>query len=101
MAARKADSYRGARRNAARKLGLLRREDRFAAIANAKAKLPERRQQCRQARDLVGRALAERVLTTGTPLTMAEASIVLRDFWRGQPATRVTSRILRELGANK
>ncbi|WP_158711677.1 hypothetical protein [Streptomyces xylophagus] len=92
-----ADSYRGARRNNARREGWLKkwRNGMFAVAANDKAKLNERAVMANSAREEAARALvAAGVLAQPTVATAA-----MLDFYSRVPAprSRVVNRIIRDL----
>lgn len=94
-------SYRGARRNLARArdgLRTWRDSGKYAAAANAIAKVDQRAEQCAEARRLAYLALARQHLATGK---RRDAVVVdaLREYWSKQRRTRVVSRILKGLGA--
>ena len=94
---RNADSYRGARRNNARREGWLKkwRNGMFAVAANDKAKLNERAVMANSAREEAARALvAAGVLAQPTVATAARL-----DFYSRVPAprSRVVNRIIRDL----
>lgn len=100
---RASDTYRAARRNAARRLdrGIAHwRQSHFhARRANAIAKLPDRQKQCAEANSLaLQAAFAENVLQTGGLPRAIVVDNALREFWRKQKPSRVVSRILRQLG---
>lgn len=103
---RKADSYRGARRNKARAdrkiaraenrpgdLVVWRRTSVYANRANVEAKLNERHDMANRARQFVGIAMAK-----AGPLAIPSMAVAaFFDFYRAQPRSRVVNRIVREL----
>lgn len=95
------DTYRGARRNAFIKVGV--GFSRFEGWrnwmqANVRAKLAERREQCKQARSLVGRVLEANVRAKLAKRRLASLiTDALLVFWQAQKRTRVVSRICRDL----
>ena len=103
---RKSDTYRGARRNMARKLVHPARGykgfiwgDGFAVAANTKAKLAERRATCNGAREAVAKVLVEQdVLYHGVRHDIV-ALRALREHWATQVpcSRRMRSRMLKQL----
>jgi hypothetical protein len=92
------DTYRPARRNAARaarKLGAWKSVGLEAHNANMAAELPERRKTCTAATS----ALAKFIAQSPRTLTAFDISSALLTFWRKQPNTRVASRIVKGLAA--
>lgn len=98
---RQADTYRGARRNKARDMGLLHvwkdPHRGYAAQANHKAKLAQRARICAAARDVACQVAAKAVLTRQNPAPLVLDA--MRVFWSKLPRTRVNFRILKELRA--
>lgn len=97
---RKASTYRGARRNAARAQGGGLQKWRMfgenADAANQKAKIGERQVMANQANKAVSLALVE----AGPLAGFSVANATYLKFYRAQPQSRVVHRIIKGLTAN-
>lgn len=97
---RDSQTYRGAKRNMARRqklLGQWRERGAFAANANVAADLEKRAAQANSARKVASKALVE--AKTGVPAVIMLNAFLA--FYRAEPRTRVASRIVRDLVKQK
>lgn len=99
MRIRHHETYRGAVRNAFRRMAgdwtAAWRAGQFWQQANAKARLGDRAAQCREARLMLATMLPK-VFALRTPMTGAVETLLWM-FWLDQRRTRVVSRILKQL----